>query len=165
MSGSAEPVGIRLQLRWADTDAYGHVNNVSWVRYLEEARIRLFGLPDQPATAAAGHTPIFAVFGTGCFTITAAQQLEYVRELPYHGQEIWIEGWVSRLGSSSLDLSFRVRDEPGGEVYLVAETTQTLRSVATRRARPFEEPELRVLRRHLGPPPEFRRSGAAQAKE
>ncbi|MFE2252547.1 acyl-CoA thioesterase, partial [Streptomyces lavendulae] len=29
----------RCPLRWADMDAFGHVNNVVFLRYLEEARI------------------------------------------------------------------------------------------------------------------------------
>ena len=28
-------------MRWSDMDAYGHVNNVVFLRYLEEARIDL----------------------------------------------------------------------------------------------------------------------------
>ena len=30
---------FRCPVRWADMDAYGHVNNVAFLRYLEEARI------------------------------------------------------------------------------------------------------------------------------
>ncbi|MFH8791632.1 acyl-CoA thioesterase [Streptomyces sp. NPDC017941] len=29
-------------LRWADADAYGHVNNALYLRYMEEARTRMF---------------------------------------------------------------------------------------------------------------------------
>ena len=32
---------FRCPLRWADMDAYGHINNVAFMRYLEEARIDL----------------------------------------------------------------------------------------------------------------------------
>ncbi|WP_424852620.1 acyl-CoA thioesterase [Streptomyces sp. SAI-170] len=31
-----------LPLRWADADAYGHVNNALFPRYMEEARTRMF---------------------------------------------------------------------------------------------------------------------------
>ncbi len=30
-----------LPLRWGDMDAYGHINNVQYIRYLEEARVQL----------------------------------------------------------------------------------------------------------------------------
>ena len=31
----------RLAVRWGDMDAYGHVNNAMYLRYMEEARIQL----------------------------------------------------------------------------------------------------------------------------
>lgn len=32
---------VDIQLRWGDEDAYGHINNVAFLRYLEEARVRI----------------------------------------------------------------------------------------------------------------------------
>ena len=37
----------RCPLRWSDMDAYGHVNNVVFLRYLEEARIDFLFRPDK----------------------------------------------------------------------------------------------------------------------
>ena len=34
-------VEVRIRVRWADMDAYGHVNNAVYLNYLEEARDRL----------------------------------------------------------------------------------------------------------------------------
>jgi acyl-CoA thioester hydrolase len=155
----AAPVGglsTRIQLRWADTDGYGHVNNVVWMRYLEEARIRLFGLPDMPTTATPGEPPVYAQLDSGCFTIIAGQRVEYVNELPYHGQVIVVEVWVSRVGGSTVDLSYRVTDEAAGTVYLIAQSTQAVREVATRAAHRFSERELEVLNAHLAAPHRFR---------
>ncbi|MCU1420746.1 MAG: hypothetical protein JWN36_397 [Microbacteriaceae bacterium] len=157
MSASPDrPLGVRLQLRWADTDAYGHVNNVTYVRYLEEARIRLFGLPDYPGTADPGNPPVLARLDPGCFTITASQRLEYVNELPYHGQFIVAEAWISRVGSSSITMSFRVTDDAGETVYLIAEATQAVREVSTRAAHRFSERELAVLGEYVAAPNTFR---------
>ena len=39
-------------MRWSDMDAYGHVNNVVFVRYLEEARIDLLLTAAGPAGPA-----------------------------------------------------------------------------------------------------------------
>lgn len=156
MSGSRRSLSTRLQLRWADTDGYSHVNNVTWVRYFEEARIRLFGLPDFPATVGAGEPPVFTRLDPGCFTITAAQRLEYVNELPYYRQDIMAEMWVSRIGSSSVDLSFRATDLSGDTVYLLAETTQAVREMSTRSPHRFSEREVAVLSEYLDGPNEFR---------
>lgn len=152
----AEIPSTLVQLRWADTDGYGHVNNVAWLRYLEEARIRIFGLPDRPETAAADSLPAFHVLGTDCFTVTAGHRVEYVHELTYHGQSIVVEVWISRIGASSLDMSFRVLDQDRRTVYLLAETTQVVRDVVTRTPHLFTEAEFESLTRHMAAPNSFR---------
>ena len=156
MSASPEPLTTRLQLRWGDTDSYGHVNNVVWVRYLEEVRIRLFGLPDQPAAADPEHPPVFSVFGPGCFTVTVSTRIEYRNELVYHGQSVRAEAWLSRIGSSSVAVSFSVTDEAQTVTYVAAESTQAVRELATRTAHRFTEEEVAVLSAHLAPPHEYR---------
>lgn len=42
METTAKPMhSCTLALRWGDMDAYGHVNNTLYIRYLEEARVQL----------------------------------------------------------------------------------------------------------------------------
>ena len=38
-------IHIPIHLRWADLDAYNHLNNVEMLRLLEEARVRMFWVP------------------------------------------------------------------------------------------------------------------------
>ena len=53
MSGVARHV-VDLKPRWADMDAYGHVNNVTWLEYLQEARVDMFrALAATPAAACS----------------------------------------------------------------------------------------------------------------
>jgi acyl-CoA thioester hydrolase len=152
----AEPLTTVLQLRWADTDAYGHVNNVRWVEYVEEVRIRLFGLPDAPSTADPHRPPVFSVFGDGVFTVTAATRIEYADELPYHVQSVRADGWISRIGSSSVDVSVRISELDGDRVYLRAESTQAVRERSDRRAHRFDDRERATLEAHLASPHAFR---------
>lgn len=153
---SRAPVTVSLQLRWADTDVYGHVNNVAYARYLEEARIRAFGLPDHPATAMPDRPPILAGLDPGTFTMTAAQRLEYVHELDYHGQSILADMWLSRIGSSSVDVSFRLYDQTGAPTYLRAQVTLVVCDVASRRPRPLSGREVHALAPYRGAPISFR---------
>ena len=37
MSGA--PLRVQVPMRWGDMDAYGHVNNVKYIEYAQEARI------------------------------------------------------------------------------------------------------------------------------
>ena len=150
------PLTVAVQLRWADTDHYGHVNNVTWLRYVEEARIRTFGLPDLPGTFDRARPPALAVLGTGTFTMTAAARLEFTAELPYHGQSILAEVWLSRIGSRSLDLSFRFVDEIRASTCLLAQTTLVVCDRADRRPRPLTGAEREALAPYRGDPLTFR---------
>ena len=38
-------IHIPIHLRWADLDAYNHLNNVEMLRLLEEGRVRMFWVP------------------------------------------------------------------------------------------------------------------------
>ena len=41
------PVDIKIPIRWADMDAFGHVNHVTYLRYFEMARMTFFEqIPD-----------------------------------------------------------------------------------------------------------------------
>lgn len=42
MNINQKPIFIaRIQVRWGDMDAYGHINNAMYLRYMEEARIQM----------------------------------------------------------------------------------------------------------------------------
>ncbi|MDF2441814.1 MAG: acyl-CoA thioester hydrolase [Subtercola sp.] len=166
-SGLAAPAfaGARsalLQLRWADTDAYRHINNVAYVRYLEETRIRLFGLPDAPETAASLEPPVFSGLDGNTFVMVAAQRLEYLSELNYTGQSIQIDVWIARLGSKSLDLGFELHNGQGApgsadrRIHLRATTTVVFCATDTRAPRALTERERLALAPHVGAAIPFR---------
>ena len=89
-------IRVPLELRWADTDQYRHVNNVTAVRLVEEARIRALGLPEKPEHFPPGAPPVLAVLGTDTFTMTVSQRFEYTAELPYAGQTVSADVWLSK---------------------------------------------------------------------
>ena len=55
---------VPIALRWADLDAYGHVNNAVMLRLLEEARIQVFWA-DSAAGHEAGDAPATALIDNG----------------------------------------------------------------------------------------------------
>lgn len=160
-SRMAETLHVPLQLRWADTDQYRHVNNVMFVRLLEEARIRAFGLPEKPEHFPAGVRPVLADLGPGSFTMTVGQRMEYLAELPYEGQSVLAEVWLSRIGSRSLEMDCRITDvdekgDPGGIVYFIARVASVIMDLAARRPRALTDAEREHLTRYLGEPLAFR---------
>ena len=46
---ASRSVEVRIPLRWADMDAYGHVNNIAVVQLLEEARVAACFLYTSPS--------------------------------------------------------------------------------------------------------------------
>lgn len=151
----AEPLRTTLELRWADTDQYRHVNNVAAVRLAEEARIRMFGLPEKPEHFPAGRTPALALLGTGTFTMTVGQRIEYLAELRYAGQAVVAEAWLSKIGSRSLTMECRVGD--GTElVYFIARVTVVIMDLATRTPRALTPTETAELIAYQGEPLAFR---------
>ncbi|WP_031045696.1 acyl-CoA thioesterase [Streptomyces sp. NRRL F-5650] len=95
----------RCPLRWADMDAYGHVNNVVFLRYLEEARIDFLFRPDKD-------------FQQG--SVVARHEIDYKRQLVHRHRPVDIELWVTEIRAASFTLTYEVKDED--VVYVRAST-------------------------------------------
>lgn len=96
---------VDIPLRWGDADAFGHVNNVVFFRYLEEARARL--IPD----SGPGST----ILSGGL--VVAEQQLKYLAPLHYRKAPIQVGMSVDHVGGSSFRLACRVFDVTSGTVF------------------------------------------------
>ncbi|MFF4710113.1 acyl-CoA thioesterase [Streptomyces eurythermus] len=95
----------RCPLRWADMDAYGHVNNVVFLRYLEEARVDFLFRPDKE-------------FRQG--SVVARHEIDYKRQLAHRHEPVTIELWVTEIRAASFTLAYEVKD--GDLVYARAST-------------------------------------------
>ncbi|MEV5314785.1 MULTISPECIES: thioesterase family protein [unclassified Streptomyces] len=95
----------RCPLRWADMDAYGHVNNVVFLRYLEEARIDFLFRPDKD-------------FKQG--SVVARHEIDYKRQLVHRHEPVDIELWVTEIRAASFTLTYEVKD--GDQIYVRAST-------------------------------------------
>jgi len=92
---------FRCPLRWADMDAFGHVNNVAFLRYLEEARI------DFMFRLAPGE-------GSASFTggsVVARHEIDYLRPLVHRHEPVVIETWVTDIKTASMTVRYEVKDE------------------------------------------------------
>lgn len=150
------PLRVPLDLRWADTDQYRHVNNVAAVRLAEEARIRALGLPEKPEHFPPGPPPILSALGTDTFTMTVSQRFEYTAEMPYAGQQVVAEVWLSKARGRSVTMDCRVGSADGDVVYFIARVTVVIMDLATRRPRALTDDEVAHLAPYLGEPLAFR---------
>jgi acyl-CoA thioester hydrolase len=131
---------VLTPLRWSDMDAYGHVNNVQFLRLIEDARVVAF--------AAAGSDEGGSVVSTGL--LVARSEIEYVEPLVYRTAPVAIDLWVTSFAGASFDLQYEVRDDPEvadgrPTVYARAESTLVLYDLANHRPRRLRPEERQTL--------------------
>ncbi|WP_415950428.1 acyl-CoA thioesterase [Streptomyces sp. KLOTTS4A1] len=115
-------------LRWADMDAYGHVNNVVFLRYLEEARIDFLFRPDKD-------------FQQG--SVVARHEIDYKRQLVHRHKPVKIELWVTQVRAASFTIAYEVKDEDA--VYVRASTVIVPFDFETQRPRRITDEEREFL--------------------
>ena len=98
------PVKTEIDVAWGEMDAFQHVNNVVYFRYFESARIAYFN------EIADGE-----FFSSGFKPILAKTECSYLRPVVYP-DTLEIESAVSRMGTSSLTMSYRVLSRQQGDV-------------------------------------------------
>lgn len=116
---------IDIELRWGDQDAYGHINNVAFPRYLEEARVRTFWRGSGREQTGMEHH-FRGDDPDGPKMLVANQQIEFLQVLEYSDSPITVELWIGRLGGSSLELHTEILDGSAPERRVVARAITTV---------------------------------------
>jgi acyl-CoA thioester hydrolase len=125
----------RVELRWRDMDAYGHVNNAVYLNYLEEAR----------------DAWIQKVLGTVTDTwdfVLARVAIDFKQELKQEDGAVLVRCGLDSPGSSSV----RTREEivkQDGTISAVAESIIVARDPRIGGSRPLNEAEREALEREL----------------
>ncbi|WP_449277194.1 acyl-CoA thioesterase [Leucobacter sp. GX24907] len=118
-------VHVDLELRWGDQDAYGHVNNVAYARYLEEARVRVFWRGTaREKTGMEGH--FRGDRPEDPKMLVASQRIDFVDVLEYGEAPILIELWIGKLGGSSLEVHYEIVDAAASARRVVARAITTV---------------------------------------
>ena len=106
-TGSADPRDlagvfrhrVEITVRFADTDAMGHVNNAKYLTYCEIARIRYWtDLTREP----------IALGTEGAESLILAEARITYRAPAFHGEIVTVETRASRIGRSSFTLEHRL---------------------------------------------------------
>lgn len=133
----------RCPLRWSDMDAFGHVNNVVFLRYLEEARIDfMFRL------APGDGSPSFAGG-----SVVARHEIDYKLPLVHRHEPVTIESWVTKIGAASLTIAYEVKDAADADsperVYVRASTVVVPYNLEAARPRRISAEEKSFLLEYL----------------
>jgi acyl-CoA thioester hydrolase len=104
-------------LRWADMDSLGHVNNVVYVDYLQEARVDMLAVHP---LASGGEQ-----LGEG--VVVVHHEVDFLRPLMFRRQPVPIETWVRDVRAAGFTLAYEIADErPGRERIVYARATTVL---------------------------------------
>lgn len=88
-----------VRVRFSDVDIFGHVNNVKYFEFFQEARIS--AMSDLFTSVAAGGDEA---------VVTAQMDVEYKRPILFRPEPYDSYSWISRVGRSSYDISAEIRD-------------------------------------------------------
>jgi acyl-CoA thioester hydrolase len=86
-----------IRVRWRDLDAFNHVNNSTYLTYLEEARVQW--LQHLPGPWSSEHA----------MPVMAASELNYRLPIEWPG-EVHVQLFCARLGNSSMTVAHRIVD-------------------------------------------------------
>jgi acyl-CoA thioester hydrolase len=154
---------VPIQLRWSDLDAYGHVNNASVLKILEEARVFAFWVDGDladPSQSEWTSAVIDAGPGTSTKSVISRQEIEYVRSMPYIRQPVDVELWIGHLGGASIDVYYEIKSPAGTSpqtTFVKASTTLVLVDAETERPRRILPEERAAWEPFLDEPLQFRR--------
>jgi acyl-CoA thioester hydrolase len=128
----------RIPIRWGDMDAMGHVNNTTYFRYMEQARISWFAslVPESEAWTQTG-----IVIANAC--------CNYKRALVYPGT-VEVKLFVGTPGGSSVPTFYEMHLE--GDRHLYADGTATVVFIDMAKQKPVRIPDAmreRLLHAHV----------------
>jgi acyl-CoA thioester hydrolase len=121
----------RIEIRWRDLDALGHVNNAVYATYLEECR-------DEWAVRALGG------LGDPWEWVLARVAIDFRRELTQEDDVVVVSATLVRIGRSSLTLREEIR-KLDGTLSAEAESVIVARDRDTGRSRPLTAAERTAL--------------------
>ncbi|MCI0688010.1 MAG: acyl-CoA thioesterase [Sporichthyaceae bacterium] len=121
-------------------DAFGHVNNVEYLRYLEEARVDMLFTHAQ---RGGGERLADGV-------VVARHEIDYKRPLVFRPEPVRIETWVTLIRHASFGLGYEVRDDD--VLYARASSLLVPYDRAEHRPRRLSQEERAALAEYLEPP-------------
>lgn len=126
---------VPVYRRFSDLDPLGHVNNVAYHDYLQEARMGMI-------------ESVSEVVNADYALVVVSQEVRHRRPMLHSHKPVLIETSISNLGRSSYTIEYRILDDDGE---LAAEGTTTLAATDPQTGRPIRLPEslLEQLRPHV----------------
>jgi acyl-CoA thioester hydrolase len=113
-------------VRWGDLDAFGHVNNSTYLIFAQEARYAWSKMIEM---------------------VVARAEVDFIA--PIYTGDIYIDVdiWVNKIGTSSFGVTYEMKYE--NELLAVVKTVQVTVSMDTKKSRPLTDAEREFLNKYL----------------
>ncbi|MEY2850416.1 MAG: hypothetical protein RJA96_287 [Actinomycetota bacterium] len=113
-------------VRWGDLDAFGHVNNATYLIYAQEARYAWSKMLEM---------------------VVARAEVDFIAPIYTGDIYIDVEIWVNKIGNSSFGVTYEMKN--GEELLARVKTVQVTVSMETKKSRPINESERDFLSKYL----------------
>ena len=129
-------------VRWDDLDAFGHVNNASYLTFAQEARSDFLWFSRE----SKGEDPILVDI------VVARAEVDFIEPIYVGGIEVDVAISVERIGTASFELLYVISRE--GIIFSKAKTVQVAVSMESKKSRPLNDEEREFLSQYLTAPTE-----------
>jgi acyl-CoA thioester hydrolase len=113
-------------VRWGDLDAFGHVNNATYLIYAQEARFAWSKMLEM---------------------VVARAEVDFIAPIYTGDIYIDVEIWVNKIGNSSFGVTYEMKN--GEELLARVKTVQVTVSMDTKKSRPINDSERDFLSKYL----------------
>ncbi len=113
-------------VRWGDLDAFGHVNNATYLIYAQEARFAWSKMLEM---------------------VVARAEVDFIAPIYTGDIYIDVEIWVNKVGNSSFGVTYVMKN--GEELLARVKTVQVTVSMETKKSRPITDTEREFLTKYL----------------
>lgn len=127
----------KAHVRWDDLDGFGHVNNASYLTYIQEARANFTWY----SRKEAGLEPVFSDMVVG------RAEVDFIVPIYEGGFDLEVAIWVAKIGNSSFDLVYELSSPLG--LHARGRTVQVAVSMETKKSRPLNQEERDFLTGYL----------------
>ena len=100
------PVIFEQKIAWGDMDAFGHVNNVQYYRYIESARI--------------AYLMVLNIFENDILTVVASNQCKYLRPV-FYPDVLYIGARIEELRNSAFRMHYMLWSQAQNQVVATGE--------------------------------------------
>jgi acyl-CoA thioester hydrolase len=127
----------KTHVRWDDLDGFGHVNNATYLTYMQEARSNFTWY----SRKEVGLDPLLSQM------VVARAEVDFIEPIYDGGFDLDVTIWISRIGNSSFEMVYEMSSSHG--MHARGRTVQVAVTMDTKKSRPLSDEEREFLNKYL----------------